>query len=216
MVAAVASDPTIDDVLADLGYRTDELRHHARAALEAAGLTNGRKQRICSSKVEAAQQMLAAQLRLVCTRSECRTLAASSSQIVLDAARPIDCRVCGGSPNRAEVGRAVAALAGHRIHRVVIVGGSPATHEELHDLVDGRLDLRLVSGTDRHTARDAKADLLWADIVVVWGGTELHHKVSKLYTDNRLDHVVTCVRRGVSAMATTLSQTAESGRRSRR
>lgn len=61
---------------------------------------------------------------------------------------------------------------------------------------------------DGQTGRDAKADLAWADIVVVWDGTELDHKVSRLYTDARDRRVVTCQRRGIAALAATLSQAA--------
>jgi hypothetical protein len=94
------------------------------------------------------------------------------------------------------------------MRRVVVVGGSPGTHDELRSLVAGGLELRLVAGTERRTSRDAKADLAWADLVVVWGGTELDHKVSKLYARGRGDHVVTCSRRGIAAMAATMVEAA--------
>lgn len=197
-----APDLAIDDVLADLGYAADTARPIARAALEVAGLTSARKQRIAATKLDAVKDLLAARFLLACARATCR--AAGAGRTVLDAAQPTDCGVCGGSENRAAVDRAVAALTARGRRRIVVVGGSPATHEELRALVGGRLDLRLVSGTERRTGRDAKADLAWADVVVIWGSTELDHKVSKLYTDARERRVVTCPRRGVAALAETL------------
>lgn len=46
----------IDDLLADLGYHSTESRQAARAAIEAARLTNSRKQRIAVSKLDAVRR----------------------------------------------------------------------------------------------------------------------------------------------------------------
>lgn len=176
-----ANDPIpIDDLLDRLGYRTADARHAARAAIEAAGLTNPRKQRIASSKLAAVRDVLAAQFVIVCARATCRARVTSEPRTIVDAAQPADCSICGGQQNRAAIDQAIGALAARGFRRVVVVGGSPGTHDELRGLIGDRLELRLVAGTDRRTGRDARADLAWADLVVVWGGTELDHKVSKL------------------------------------
>src|SRR5262249_57717632 len=44
------------------------------------------------------------------------------------------------------------------------------------------LELRLVDGTERRTVTQARLDLDWADLVLLWGGSELDHRVSTLYT----------------------------------
>lgn len=51
-----------------------------------------------------------------------------------------------------------------------------------------------------------EADLAWADVIMVWGGTQLDHKVSKLYTDARRPNVVTCSRCGIAALAQTVTE----------
>lgn len=198
----------IDGLLAELGFRGTAARQAARAAIEAAGLTNARKQNIASSKVPAVTALLAERFVVVCARASCRAAVAHEAREVIDAEQPADCDLCGGQQNRAEVDRAVAALSARGLRRLVVVGGSPSTHEELRALVGARLELRLVSGTDRRTGREARADLAWADLVVVWGGTELDHKVSKLYTDEKSARVVTCSRRGIAALAATMSDAA--------
>ena len=91
-----------------------------------------------------------------------------------------------------------------RAERLVVVVGSPATHEQLRELVGTRVDLRVVSGTERRTGNEAKADLAWADLVVIWGSTQLDHKTSRLYTAARDDRVVTCAKRGIAALAATI------------
>ena len=209
---APAADLGIDEVLDDLGFAGENARL-ARAALEGAGLTNPRKKRIAATKLEAIKSVLDEKFLLLCTRMACRAAAPADGRVVLDAARPTACRACSGSANASEIERAIAALAERGLRRVGVVGGSPSTREELDGLVGKRLDLRLVSGTDRRTARDAKADLEWSDVVVIWGATELDHKVSKLYTDDASSsssRVVTCPRRGIAALAETLARAAQS------
>jgi hypothetical protein len=210
MLDDVPMDLVTDDVLAQLGFRDAAGRARARAALVEAGLTNAKKMRIAEAKLARVRAALADRFAIVCARASCRA-SAPPDRIVVDAAKPTDCTICRGSSNQREVGRAVEALAGGGLRRVVVIGGSPSTHEELRSLVDDRLELRLVAGTDRRTSRDASADLAWADLVVVWGGTELDHKVSKLYTDAKLPTVVTCPRRGIAALAETMI--AAAGRR---
>ncbi len=196
-------DVSLDELLADLGYRTESARRAARAALEAAGLTNARKQRIAAPKLPLVKATLDQSCVLVCERASCRDAAVASAKTIVAVAQATDCSVCGGSENRAAIDRAVDALARRGWRRVVVVGGSPGTHHDLADLVGDRFELRLVDGTERRTSREAKADLAWADLVIIWGGTELDHKVSKLYTDARDPRVVVCARRGIAALAST-------------
>ena len=61
-------------------------------------------------------------------------------------------------------------VAGKR--RVVFVGGSPAYRKQLREGLDRRLDLRFVEGDQ---GRIPRVD---ADLVIVWGATELDHRVS--------------------------------------
>ncbi len=84
----------------------------------------------------------------------------------------------------------------------MVVGGSPSVHEELRTLAPADWELRLVVGTERRTADAARADLRWADLVLIWGSSELDHKVSAHYTSSgSLSQNVALVnRRGVAAL----------------
>lgn len=204
-----ANEVEIAWLLAGLGYRSPAAHQRARAAIQDAGLTSSSKKRIAASKVPAVQQLLSASFVIVCAQPGCHAaVRPGDTRVVLAADQPADCSICSGQPNRAALDRAIEAFAERGLRRVVVVGGSPATRAELDSLSRDRLDLRLVSGTDRRTARDAKADLAWAHLIVVWGSTELDHKVSKLYTDSRDARVVTCPRRGIAALAGTLLEAA--------
>jgi hypothetical protein len=204
----VASDLAISDVLAELGFRSEAARSQAMAALVDAKLTSGHKTRIVATKRDAVRALLAARFVVVCTRASCRQALAASPRTSIDASVPTDCAVCGGAANEPAIDAAVEALVAHGLRRLLIVGGSPATHEELRALVGDRVDLRVVSGTDRHTGSEARGDLAWADLAVVWGSTQLDHKTSRLYTAPRSSPgtaaVVTCARRGIAALAATI------------
>lgn len=208
-MSAGANEVEIARLLAGLGYRSPAAHQRARAAIQSAGLTSSSKQRIAISKVPAVQQLLSDRFVIVCTQAACRAeVGLGDPRVAMAADRSVDCNICSGQPNRTALRRAIEALVQRGLHRVVVIGGSPATREELGSLGGGGLDLRLVSGTDRRTARDAKADLAWAHLIVIWGSTELDHKVSKLYTDSKDARVVTCPRRGVAALAGTLVEAA--------
>lgn len=206
MTNASTVEVLIVDLLADLGFETDDARGRARTVIENARLTNAQKRRIAHAKLPSVAALLRGTFAVVCTRTACRNAARRSDRELIDAARPTACEVCNGSTNQSEIDRAVEGCLGAGYRRIVVVGGSPGTHKELDALVGGRLEVRLVSGTERRTGRAARSDLEWADVVVVWGSTELDHQVSKLYTDKKAANVITCPRRGIAALALTVSE----------
>jgi hypothetical protein len=199
----VSADKDIDAWLAERGISPVESRTRARAALEAEGLTSPRKVRISEPKLPRAEQILAERFYRVCTAAECQQMARSSGREPLAVEPRGHCEHCGGSNNRRAEVAFLEACSHHGVHRVVVVGGSPAVREELESKLGGRLELRMVDGTERRTASKAQSDLEWGDLVLVWGATELHHKVSSHYTQPGTPHrhkVVHVVRRGVAAL----------------
>ncbi|MBK7860134.1 MAG: hypothetical protein IPJ65_16270 [Archangiaceae bacterium] len=196
----MSADVAIDAWLSALGYGSPGTRATARAALEAAGLTRPGKQRLSSEKLERAAAVLGERFFLHCPSAECVSAARASGREAVPCDPKPACHSCGGSDNQ----RAAADFAhafGHR--RLVIVGGSPSVWEELERLFAGKLELRLVDGTQRRTSDHAKADLEWGDLVLVWGATELHHKVSMHYTGaqgHSKKKVLHVPKRGIAAL----------------
>ncbi len=87
--------------------------------------------------------------------------------------------------------------------KLVVVGGSPAVREELERALGSALQLRVVDGTERRPIERAKADLDWADVVLVWSASELHHKVSLQYTQAAgaaKKKLVACHKRGIAPL----------------
>lgn len=125
-----------------------------------------------------AVSLLRAQVALHCGREDCP----APNGVSILRGSPERCEVCEGSDMRRGLRRFSEALMLEALLRVVVVGGSPGYHRMLREGVDRRVDLRLVAGDARRTGSQAQADLSWAQLVIIWGGTILDHKVSELYS----------------------------------
>lgn len=177
----MSADRDIDGWLAERGLSLEPGRARARAALEEVGLTRAGKQRMSEEKLARAGSLLDARFFLHCGATACLEAARASAREPLQVTPRSHCAHCGGSDNRRAERAFLDACARAGVHRVVVVGGSPAVREELGNL-QSALELRLVDGTERRTADRARGDLEWADLVLIWGATELHHQVSTHYT----------------------------------
>jgi hypothetical protein len=104
----------------------------------------------------------------------------------------------------------VAACAGAGLERILLVGGSGKAHAEIRELTAGSpIEWRIIDGrNDRPTRRTAAPDQAWAQLLVVWASTELPHRVSQVYTEDRPEGLplVTVARRGVEALCQAVSQ----------
>lgn len=191
-------DVSIEAALAALGL-SGRHAERARALLHDARLTNPRKRRIAVDKVERARAVIDAALARLC--HECARSVRRDGRTLVQVPAAA-CARCGGSQNA----RALDELAGRceraGVRRLVVVGGSPSFRTDFERVGD-RLELRLVDGVARRTKADARADIVWADVVVVCGSTQLAHRVSTLYTRDAeaRKRLVTTSRRGVTQIA---------------
>lgn len=194
----------IEAMLRDLGFDTAGSRKQARAALEAAGLTNPRKVSISPDKRERAESAIASALVRVCG-DECASLATDGRAPVIVGG--VTCEVCAGSNNRRAAMECAAVLRQRGITRVLVVGGSPPTRRQLDALMTPLgIELEMVEGTVKHSQKVALERMNRAQVVVVWGATELDHAVSDLYTEEPPEdvRVITVARRGIEALCDAL------------
>lgn len=199
----MSADHGIDAWLMETGYGLAEARARARAALEEAGLTRAGKLRISDEKLPRAEEALRARFHRHCASAQCQQAAVRSGREPVLTDLKLRCEHCGGSANKRAEADLIAACRRTGVTKIVIVGGSPSVREELAGLDGAGLELRLVDGTERRPAEKAKADLVWADLILLWGASELHHKVSTLYSGappplkKKIIHVA---KRGVAAL----------------
>ncbi len=184
-------------LLRELGYGGS--LEQVEPLLEAAGLSRAGKPNIAPAKAAAVEALLAAHFVLVCGRGDCRDTAESErgTRALAPAASEDDCAVCGGSATQRAIEAMIAACSQRGWRRLCVVGGSPNARERLESGVAGRVELRLISGTERRTRSSAQADLTWADRVVVWGSTQLDHTVSNHYAGRNVSSIA---RRSIQAV----------------
>lgn len=197
----MSADLDIAELLGSLGFGEGD-RARAREHLEALGLTHAKKRRISAAKRPVVEAALGQRFAVLCGAELCARAAARGRELVVAQPRTL-CEHCGGSDNRKAFLRLQHLAEAHGVSRLVVVGGSPAAREELRAGAPEAWSLRLVDGTARRTAREAQVDLAWAHLVLVWGASELDHKVSNLYTEAPLPlrrKVVQLARRGVATL----------------
>lgn len=198
------------EMLRSLGYAGDH--EPLLRALVEAGLTNARKDRINASKLEPVRAALEARFMRVCSRGDCRARAPAlaGGREIAPAADQSTCEVCAGSVAQASVDRMVEACLRRGWRRVCVVGGSPNARTTLESAVRARLELRLIDGAGSRRMEDARADIEWADVIVLWGGTQLAHKVSGQYTGPK---VIQMAKRSVQEVAEEVAKSANKEKR---
>ncbi|MBX3364871.1 MAG: hypothetical protein KF866_08915 [Phycisphaeraceae bacterium] len=192
-------------LFAQLGYGGDAAPYER--ALQEAGLSRPAKPRISLDKRDRVASLFASRFMRVCARGDCQAKAREHSQgrEVVRAHEQQWCELCGGSPNQTAIDEMVQACRVCSWRRLCVVGGSPTYREELRTLVSGRIDLRLVDGTLARSLANASADVKWADRTVLWGGTQLDHRVSENY---RGDTVITVPHRSIAELARAVVESA--------
>lgn len=196
----MSADVGIDAWLLGLGFADAAL---PRAALEETGLTRPGKARLSNEKLARAAAVLSERFFVHCQNAECVAAAGASGKTAAPGANRQACERCGGSDNQRAANDFLLAFTRRGGKRLCIVGGSPSVWEELERLLGNQIELRLVDGTARRTLEHSKADLEWADLLLLWGATELHHKVSMLYTTAPTaskKNVLHVAKRGIAAL----------------
>ncbi|MCO5202842.1 MAG: hypothetical protein M9925_14185 [Chloroflexi bacterium] len=213
----MAADTDIDDWLASEGILDAPSRVEARVVLAAAGLTRAGKQRIATHKLDRAREALWAGITPVCANPACLTAAGIPAKPIVRTGRD-RCSVCAGSNTRRAGREMVEACAKSGLERILLLGGSGNAHAELRALTAGTpIEWRIIDGrNDRPTKRQALPDLAWAQLLVVWASTELPHRVSQVYTEDRPagPPLITVARRGVEALCSAVVQFASGSARS--
>jgi len=201
----LAQTITKDELLARLGLAPGQAI--VLQALEDAGISKVAKPNISEDKQDAAAAVVAERFIRVCTRGDCRKRAPELAGVreIAQALDSAHCEVCSGSTNKSAVDEMVEAFRAVGWKRLCVVGGSPNARHEFETLVDGRIEVRLVDGTAHHTGAQARTNLEWADRVANWGGTQLNHKVSTLYTGPK---VIQFAKRSVQELAKAMTESA--------
>lgn len=165
---------------------------------ERGSLTRPGKQAISEEKLSRVRELLAKRFALSC--GDCtavvRKLRPEAELLVVADER---CEHRGGSDHRGAALRFIAACQGARVRRVLIVGGNPTSRQALTRHLEN-LDVQLIDGTGGLSATRARQLMDWADLVLIWGKTQLAHRVSTHFTSAQDRKVVTAAKRGIGGL----------------
>ncbi|MGH2631789.1 MAG: hypothetical protein ACRDG3_00135 [Tepidiformaceae bacterium] len=200
----------ITGFLRDEGFGDAMSQLRAREILEAGGLTNPRKHAMDASKLPRARALLGKHVIRVCS-SQCHSLAPPGREPLL-VESDSRCQVCEGSNNRRAGLLFAAELRRRGGSKLLVVGGTPANHQELQQLLaPAGVAVRCIDGaSSTPSQKEAWAGERWADLTVIWATTPLPHKVSLLYTGEPQGRApVTVARRGIEALCNELRTSLE-------
>jgi hypothetical protein len=202
-------DADISQLLGAMGIEGCQVQSRVREHLQTIGLTRSGKMRIATQKLPAIVYALHSRFAVVCGDESCDALAPKGAERLLS--QPSSCSICGGSEIRRSSLRLESAVEGLGIDelRLMIVGGSPSVGSEVDGLNLARVRFRMIFGAREQDRGKVRRDVRWAHGLLVWGSTELAHKLSVPYVNearSRRVPVVTCSRRGLPALLHTATQ----------
>ena len=196
------SDISILRMFRDLGISAPASQKAAQDALADAGIISSRPNRvnIAASKVERARQVLQAAFFWRCGGNNCAAKAEAVGRQTLLVERA-HCMICGGSNDRRALEDMASAAAASNVSKVLVVGGTDAKRREIREKSPRGVEWRFVDGKKSKDDRYFRHNRRWAEVIVIWGSTELDHKVSEHFVRKGDARIVTVSRRGIGALA---------------
>ncbi len=193
------ADVSIEKMLKDFGIATRDAQMAARDALVSAKIiSRPNRTNIASEKRQRALQALQDAFVWHCRNGDCRTKATGNPAILVEQA---NCMICGGSTDRSSLMVMVSRLAEADVRRILVVGGTEAKRREIREKSPPGVEWRFVDGSKARDNRYFRADRQWAEIIVIWGGTILDHKVSSHFDAKGDPRVITASRRSIGGLS---------------
>lgn len=190
-------------LLAELGFTAPSSQRAARAHIEAAGLTNRTKVNIQRTKRDAVEEIVRTRVARSCGADPCDRVLATGGRDVIEV-EPPSCEVCRGSEGERALLQMADTMAATGRTRLLVLGGSPASRTQIREsLRDRPIEVEFIEG-DRPTGEKRARELsAGADIIVIWGGTILDHKVSQPFADlgEFSGKRITIAQRGAASLA---------------
>lgn len=171
----------ISGLLETLGFSNPSLRCAVRKIIETAGYTNPRKTNIAVDKAKFVQIYIKTNFRLVCSE-ECDAASGKKRTKSSLRVRADKCEFCNGSDQNRLVAKMAKNLSDRGLSEILIIGGSTQSANTLNRLLKScKINLKIIEGTKRTNLKMAKLLCRNADLVVIWGATQLDHTVSKVF-----------------------------------
>ena len=192
---------SLADMLAGLGVARPSSQQAAREALVEARIISGRPNRtgIAAGKRDAVRAALQRVFLLHCNKGGCRQAALGAPAPLL-VEQPF-CSVCGGSTDRRSLDLMAQAMGRAGLSRLLVVGGTEVKTQQIRADCPASVECRFVDGVVARDARYFRDHKRWAEVIAIWAGTPLPHKVSRHFDDKGDARVVTVSGTGIATLA---------------
>lgn len=202
MSASKAGDISILRMFKDMGIGASASQKAAQATLVEARIISSRPNRtnIAAAKIDRALEVLEEVFSWHCGSSACRAKSKEAGRRTLLVERT-RCMICGGSNDRHALQEMASSAAASNMSKILVVGGTSTKHREIREKSPSGVEWRFVDGKKPKDARYFRPDRKWAEIIVIWGSTELDHKVSGHFDGKGDSRVITVSRRSIGALA---------------
>ena len=195
-------------MLTELGIAL-ESQQAAREALVEADVISGRPNRtgIAVSKRDAVRTTLEGAFLFHCRNGDCQRAADGVPATLL--VEQFACSVCGGSADRRALERMAKAMTRVGISRLLVVGGTDVKSRQIQANCPAAVELRFVDSVTARDDRYYRGHKAWAEVIVLWSGTPLPHKVSRHFDGKGDARVVTAHGTGIATLADTVRRRVE-------
>ena len=172
----------ISDLLETIGFSDTGIQSPARKIIETAGYTNPRKINIATDKARLIEAYVENNFRLVCSTACAAALDQKQMRPQLRV-KAQKCEFCNGSKQNKLLAKMANDLSNNNLLEILVVGGSTQSANTLNRaLKHCKINIKIVEGTKRTNLKTAKILCRSADVVVIWGATQLDHTVSQVFS----------------------------------
>lgn len=202
MSASREGDISILRMFKDMGIGASASQKAAQDALAEAGIISSRPNRtnIAAAKVDRALEVLEDVFSWHCGSGSCKAKSKEARRRTLLVKRT-RCMICGGSNDRHALEEMASSAAVSNVSKILVVGGTSTKHREIREKSPSGVEWRFVDGKKSKDDRYFRHNRRWAEIIVIWGSTELDHKVSNHFDGKGDSRVITVSRRSIGALA---------------
>lgn len=198
--ASREGDISILRMFKDMGIGASASQKAAQDALAEAGIISSRPNRtnIAAAKVNRALEVLEEVFSWHCGSCKTKSTEAGRRTLLVKRTR---CMICGGSNDRHALEEMASSAAASNVSKILVVGGTSTKHREMREKSPSGVEWRFVDGKKSKDDRYFRHNRRWAEIIVIWGSTELDHKVSNHFDGKGDSRVITVSRRSIGALA---------------
>lgn len=168
-------------LLKHLGFQGKSSRKFLKPLLSPEILPLLRKSHLTPKEAKDLESAVTGAVSRSCGDRECSAALKDLDKPVMIVRDQSRCDHCHGSNAEREIRGLEQVLKDGDVSRILVIGGNTQVHLDLKRRFPDWVEFKLVGSQDRITRKDARQQMLWADVAAIWGPRLKWHKVSDPY-----------------------------------